>query len=214
MKIFKILNSDQIKFLKEEIDKCTWKNGTNSAEGTAKLIKRNLQIGPSDPKFSNILKTIIQVQEDVTVKAYTYIKELIDPRIAKYSEGDEYDWHVDAALLNSRRTDLSFTIFLNDYSEYEGGQLKILNNSQEFTINGNAGQMVVYPSGLMHKVNKVELGQRLVIVGWINSHVKIEEHRSRLFEISTEISNLRQQHGIISENLNKIYFQLIRDYCN
>jgi PKHD-type hydroxylase len=214
MKIFKILNSDQITFLKDEIEKCTWKNGTSSAEGTAKLIKRNLQISSSDPKFSNILKTIIQVQEDVTVKTYTYIKELIDPRIAKYSEGDEYDWHVDTALLNSRRTDLSFTIFLNDYSEYEGGQLKILNNSQEFIINGNAGQMVVYPSGLMHKVNKVELGQRLVIVGWINSHVKIEEHRLRLFEISTEISNLRQQHGIISENLNKIYFQLIRDYCN
>ena len=165
MKIFTVLDSIQISELKKEISQCSWKDGKLSAEGGAKSIKRNSEINSADPNFKNILKKIINVLEKSNVKAYTYMRDLINPMVSKYSNGDFYDWHVDVALLANRRTDLSFTLFLNDYSDYSGGELEIEVNNQKYQIKGKAGDIIIYPSGLKHRVNNITNGERLVIVG-------------------------------------------------
>lgn len=215
MKIFKVFDEQQVKNIRDLINSCNWTNGKNSANGDAKNKKSNFQIGGADPNFQPILQQIIKAHQDASVEAYTFRREIIDPRVSKYSASDFYDWHVDVALLANRRTDLSFTIFLSNHDEYEGGDLQINDGNMNYTIKGKSGEMIVYPSGLLHKVNKITKGERLVIVGWLNSHIKIEEYRKRLLEFQLELDRLKQILPINElENLTKLYYQLVRDYSS
>src|SRR5438045_241269 len=52
-------------------------------------------------------------------------KELTPIMISRYYPGKEYGSHVDDALMQGMRTDLSFTVFLTDPAAYKGGELII-----------------------------------------------------------------------------------------
>ena len=214
MKIFNILNTREIEFLKSQLKECSWSDGSSSAEGNAKKIKKNKEIRSNDPNFQIFINSLMTVFNNSNIKSYTFIKELINPMVSKYSIGDGYDWHVDVALLAGRRTDLSFTLFLSDYAEYDGGELEIEVNSKKIKIKPKSGDIVIYPSGLLHKVHEVTKGERIVIIGWLTSHVKIEEHRQRLYELAIELTKLREVFKINSPELDRLYYQLIRDYSN
>ena len=213
MKIFSALNAEDVSKIKKLIESGTWKNGKDSAIGSAKLIKKNKQITANDKIFTQIMPFINKIHNDHTIKSYTFLKELIDPRVSLYDLNDHYDWHIDVALLADRRTDLSYTIFLSDKNEYEGGELAFKTGNQIFTVKGASGQIVIYPSGLLHKVNEVTSGKRLVIVGWINSHIKTEENRERLFEFAFEKTRLEKLLGEEElKKLTQIYHCLVRDF--
>ena len=49
----------------------------------------------------------------------------------KSSKGMKYGRHIDNAFMSSGRADLSFTIFLSEKSQYEGGELLIENLTLE-----------------------------------------------------------------------------------
>ena len=69
------------------------------------------------------------------------------------------------------RTDLSYTLFLSDPEDYEGGELVIdLPGSQQAT-KLKAGDAVLYPSTSLHAASPVTDGKRIVCVGWIESLV-------------------------------------------
>ena len=214
MKIFNVLSDKDIKSIKDAISQTNWVDGKLSAVGAAKEKKDNLQISADNDIFKQHIQPILnRVHKDPVITPYTFINELIDPRLAMYRKMGKYDWHVDVSILAFKRTDLSWTICLNDSDEYEGGELEIKSDAQSTKIKLKAGQMVVYPSGLLHKVNEVTSGERLVIVGWINSHVKLHEHRERLYNFFLELNNFRNEYGPEkTDNLNQIYHQLVRDY--
>ena len=62
-------------------------------------------------------------------------------------------------------------------------------------VKGNAGQVVVYPTGLLHRVTPVTSGRRVCFIGWIKSNVPAQEDRDALFTLATEISRLKEAHG-------------------
>ena len=213
MKIFSVFNAQEVLEIKKIIELGIWKNGKDSALGAAKYIKENKQISAGDPIFSQIMPFLQKAHSDKTVRTYTFLKELIDPRISLYELNDHYDWHIDVSLLANRRTDLSYTIFLSDKDDYEGGELTFKSSNHIYTVKGSAGSMVVYPSGLLHKVSEVTSGKRLVIVGWINSNVKLEEHRERLFDLAVENTRIGKIIGDDEmKKLNQLYHCLIRDF--
>jgi PKHD-type hydroxylase len=215
MKIFSVLNIEEVDKIKKIIKSGVWKNGKDSADGAAKLIKENKQITADDKIFDEIKLYLSKVHNEPAIKSYTYLKELIDPRVSLYEVNDHYDWHIDVALLGNKRTDLSYTIFLSDKDEYEGGELVFKIGNQIFTVKGASGQIVIYPSGLLHKVNQIKSGKRLVLIGWINSHIKIEEYRERLFQLAFEKSRLEKLLGNDEiKALTQIYESLIRDFSN
>ena len=81
------------------------------------------------------------------------------------------------------------------------------------TFKGKAGQVVIYPSGLMHRVSPVTSGERVVLVGWINSHVKEEQHRLRLYKFRKLILDLAPSVSDDKlEELTALYYQMVRDY--
>src|SRR5690606_18221650 len=75
----------------------------------------------------------------------------------RYEPGMFYKDHMDAALTgNARgqplRTDLSFTVFLSDPEEYEGGEFVIRTGFGNLTVKEPAGNAICYPSNMLHRV--------------------------------------------------------------
>jgi PKHD-type hydroxylase len=131
------------------------------------------------------------------------IKAAAQPRrfspllISKTGVGGHYGAHVDNAVMGKGaarlRTDLSFTLFLSPPSEYDGGELMIHNAGMAQELKGEAGHLVLYPSGSIHEVKPVTRGTRIVSVGWIESLLADAGQRELLFDLENLRTALRQQ---------------------
>lgn len=102
-------------------------------------------------------------------------------QIAKYKEGQFYNTHIDCfvktneiiatgpesgivvPLLSQRK--ISASLLLNDESEYEGGDLIILDETIKVK---KQGTIIVFPSFMAHSVTPVIRGVRYSAVCWMN----------------------------------------------
>jgi PKHD-type hydroxylase len=118
-------------------------------------------------------------------------KALVGLLVSRYGPGMEYGTHVDNAMMNGIRTDLSFTVFLARPEAYDGGELVIEANDGEQPVKLAAGSAVVYPSTSLHRVEQVTRGERLVVVGWVRSLVRRADQREILFDLDQMIASQR-----------------------
>lgn len=114
---------------------------------------------------------------------------------SRYGDGMEYGTHVDASRVGGARADVSFTLFLNDPIDYDGGELAIENAQGEQLIKLPPGEMVTYPSIVPHRVTPVTRGVRLCAVGWVRSLVRDPAAREILYDLETARNALYQKEG-------------------
>lgn len=107
-------------------------------------------------------------------------------QFTKYNKGQFYDWHCDSwetpynspeeLYKHNKIRKLSASISLSDPKEYEGGDLKfrLPYGSKTNTIVCEEikpkGSIVVFPSFLYHKVERVKKGNRYSLVIWNLGH--------------------------------------------
>ncbi|MDT8429700.1 MAG: Fe2+-dependent dioxygenase [Pseudomonadales bacterium] len=118
-------------------------------------------------------------------------KTLIRLLLSRYEPGMHYDNHIDDALLDKQRADLSFTLFLSDPGSYEGGELVIDEPAAERSFKLEAGSLLLYPSTTLHRVEPVRSGRRLVLVGWLRSFIRQAQQRELLFDLDRSIAGIR-----------------------
>lgn len=90
-----------------------------------------------------------------------------DLQLAKYGEGNFFDWHMDFGAGGISNRKLSITVQLCDESEYEGGDLQFMINQNTVTASKVKGTAIIFPSFGLHRVMPVTKGTRMSIVGWI-----------------------------------------------
>ena len=146
------------------------------------------------------------------IKAHPFIAKKIlpvsFPRIFAnyYAGGHKYDWHVDSALMNGKRTDFSFTISLKDPDTYEGGTLEMrMEDGDIKSFRLPEGHMVIYPTGQLHRVTEVTSGFRLSVVGWMESAFRDEEDRSLHAELLDLMGYFKEKYELDWEERNKFY---------
>jgi PKHD-type hydroxylase len=66
-------------------------------------------------------------------------------QLAKYVEGDFFDWHLDFGVGGFSSRKLSMTIQLSDPDEYEGGDLQFMVNQNIVTAPREKGTIVIFP---------------------------------------------------------------------
>ena len=96
------------------------------------------------------------------------------------------------------RSDLSCTVFVNDPSTYEGGELSIEIGNLAIPFKGAAGEAIVYPSTTLHEVVPVRSGQRLVSITFIESYIADEHQRTQVYELN-EIAALEGTHDEVGK---------------
>ncbi|WP_269623237.1 Fe2+-dependent dioxygenase [Prochlorococcus marinus] len=165
-----------------EINPTSWESGKNTAGSLAAKQKNNLQLSKkSEIAISNSNLIVEEITSDQLIKSFALPRKVHSVMFTKTCKGQGYGSHIDNAYMSTGRSDLSFTLFLNDPNEYEGGELSIQSLQDEKTIKLPKGHIVIYPSTTLHSVNKVTAGERIVCVGWIQSYVVNNEDRNLLF---------------------------------
>lgn len=108
----------------------------------------------------------------------------------RYSSGHYYGWHRDDCLgtklsypstgFENKLPDrgnlsneevcrkLSFSLLLNDPSEYEGGQFQMISYTNKmYEVPQEKGLLVIFDSTTLHRVRSVKKGTRKSLVGWV-----------------------------------------------
>jgi len=200
--IHTLLESSQCKRLVERLssDKISWEEGKKTAGSHAAKVKKNLQLNKESKIALESSKKVIElITGDQLLKSFCLPRSVHGLTFSRTSTGDGYGAHVDNAYMSSGRSDLSFTLFLTDPNQYEGGELCIQTLQGDKEIKLNQGQIVIYPSTSIHSVKRVTKGERLVCIGWIQSYITSNEDRNILFGLNAGALGLLAKHGQSAE---------------
>lgn len=211
-----MLDQHQAAALREAAAGLDFADGRVTAGRYARDVKRNEQAEAS-PECEAIIKTVEQaLWKNRLFKTAARPRQLVRMLVSRYTPGMEYGLHVDDALMDGRRTDLSFTLFLSPSDSYTGGGLVIEDALEARTIRLGAGEMVLYPSNTLHRVDPVTEGERLAIVGWVTSWVRDPQRREILFDLEMTASELFASDGKTPavDRLNKARTNLLRMWAD
>jgi len=210
-----LLNAEEINLIKQELSEeiLGWEDGKYTAGSHASKVKNNLQLNRKS-EISEKLSLLIKkkILNDDLIKSFSLPKHIHGIMFTKSLKGMSYGRHIDNAYMSSGRADLSFTIFLSEKSQYEGGELLIENMTSESKFKLNRGEIIIYPSTYLHSVAEVLNGERIVCVGWIESYVKSIEEREYLFDLDAAARSLLAKYGRSDEVdlIFKSYSNLLR----
>jgi PKHD-type hydroxylase len=192
----------------------SFESGSASAGWQARAVKHNEQA--TGAMASAVGEMVVNcLLAHPVFQAAAQPKQIIRTMVSRYQEGMHYGTHVDDALMAGLRTDLSFTLFLNDPSTYDGGALVIEASDGDNEIKLGAGSLVLYPAGTLHRVQQVTRGERLAVVGWVRSYIRSAEDREILFDLENTITILRSQKADrnILDHMLKLRANLMRKWA-
>lgn len=221
LKIPSLLSADDLRFVREKLAHAAWQDGRVTAGHQAVQVKQNQQLGLDDPITKELAQLIIErLGQAPLFIASALPKQVLPPRFNRYTGGGTYGNHIDNALFplpnNSGyvRTDLSCTLFLNDPDDYDGGELVITDQANDARIKWAAGDMVVYPSTSLHRVEPVTRGERLASFFWVQSLIRDQEQRGILFTMDQAIQSLTQDQADDQAiaSLTGVYHNLMRSW--
>ena len=192
-----IEKSDALKILQKlKAEKSYWQDGKKTAGSHAAKIKKNLQLDKESKISIEIQDLIInKIISNPLLKSFTLPSQIHGVMFSKSIAGNGYGTHIDNPYMPSGRSDLSFTLFLNEPKDYQGGDLCIQTINKTEYIKLSAGEIIIYPSTQLHSVAEVTGGERYVCVGWIQSYIQSNEERNFLFGLDAGAKGLLAKHG-------------------
>lgn len=173
-------------------------------------VKQNLQLHDEAAynRSSQILTQALYAQEDF--QNFAFPVAMLPPLMARYTSEMRYGAHADAAFLQlgaiGLRSDLSCTIFLSEPASYEGGALVIQLGTRTVSFKGAPGTAIVYPSDMLHEVERVTSGERLVAITFIQSRIADNFRRQLLYDLN-EVAALE---GLTMKPENFARLQLVQ----
>ena len=211
-----LVTPDELALIKQKIATVPFIEGKATAGELLKSVKYNQQIPWNHPVMKEITDLVMRA-----LGRCDAFMSLAQPRrlaamlVSRYEPGMAYGAHVDAPIMgepNHVRSDVSFTLFLNEPDTYQGGELAFENGSGETAFKLPARSAICYPTGQLHRVRPVEQGERLAVVGWVQSLVREPAIRELLHDLSEARELLVGQEGTgrAVELLTKSYSNLLR----
>lgn len=193
-----------------------YRDGAETAGWHARAVKRNSQAEPAD--IAEAVAIVAAALRAHPVFQSAALPQRLGPILFnRYAPGMDYGPHVDDALMDTPRlrSDVSFTLFLDEPRDYEGGELVIDSAGGEEAVKLAAGTCVVYPATHLHRVAPVVRGTRHAAVGWAQSLVRDAAAREILFDLDTARRAVFEQQGKSEtfDRLAKTYANLLRRWA-
>ena len=209
-----VLSAAELNQIRETLAQAEFVDGKATAGWYAKQVKHNQQLKQgTGQSLESVVKAALNRHPLFQVAVRP--KQVHSLRFSRYQKGMSYGTHADNAMMGSYRSDVSFTLFLSAPTDYDGGELVIEGADDEKAYKLAAGSAIVYPSSTLHRVDEVTNGQRLVVVGWVQSLIRDPAQRELLFDIDTVRRSLFAQHGKTDEFdlLSKSVSNLLRRWA-
>lgn len=191
-----VLSPVEVTRIRESLAHVPFRDGRLTAGAAARSVKANEQADGSDPEVVALARLIrIALERHPTFYALVRPVRWSNLMFSRYGSGHRYGAHTDdASMLDEHgwplRTDLSFTLFLSDPNDYEGGALRFVGDASDRSFRPAAGSAVIYPTGVLHEVTPVTRGVRLACVGWVQSLIRRADQRDVLFDLERVRSTL------------------------
>jgi len=216
---------------RDELDRCRgivaaaqWVDGRVTAGTQSAKAKNNLQLA-EDSEAARAARAIVLAGLERSALFFTAAlpRRVYPPLFNRYGgTANAFGDHVDnavraiAATGERLRTDLSATLFLADPAEYDGGELVVTDTFGTQRVRLPAGDMVLYPSSSVHRVEPVTRGERIASFFWIESMVRETERRRLLFDLDMAILALRESAGDTPQavQLTSCYHNLLRMWAS
>ncbi len=184
------------------------------------LEKGNWQLA-EDSKQARAARTIVMEAIGQSALFFTAAlpKKIFPPLFNRYGgHANRCASHIDNAFRTwaptgtQVRADVACTLFLSDPREYEGGELVIEAEQGAQSFKLKAGDLVLYPPSILHRVEPVTRGTRLGCYFWVESMVPQAEQRRLLYDLDITIYALRGRVGDNAEltRLTGCYHNLLR----
>jgi len=211
-----VLDAHEAAALREAAAALDFQDGRATAGKYASPVKNNEQAAASPARDAITEKVKTTLRQNRLFKAAARPRRFVRLLVSRYTPGMEYGLHVDDAIIEGHRTDLSFTLFLSPSDSYSGGGLVIDDPLEARTVRLEAGEMVLYPSNTLHRVEPVTEGERLAVVGWVTSWVREPQRREILFDLEMTASELFEREGKSPavDRLNKARTNLLRMWAD
>ncbi len=178
----------------------------------ANVAKVNLQADVADPRFTESVRIVANAfARSEPFREFAFPRRVAPPLLCRYEPGMKYGVHADAARIlvdaNNQPSDLSATVFISDPASYQGGELVVHLGTRPVILKGAPGEVVVYPSTMLHEVRPVTSGTRLVSITFIESEIPDEYRRTQLYELNEvaalEAGNMRWENRVRLEGVRQ-----------
>jgi PKHD-type hydroxylase len=193
-----------------EGESAPWVDGRVTAGFQGAPVKNNQQLDEASPMARELGELIVgQLERNPVFISAVLPNRVYPPMFNRYGEGMHFGTHVDGTVRvvprthHKLRTDLSATLFLAPPQAYDGGELIVESDFGDQTAKFDAGDLVVYSSTSRHRVSTVTRGERLASVFWIQSLIRDDLQRERLYELDGTIQRLTKT-GADAESLVRL----------
>jgi PKHD-type hydroxylase len=194
-----ILSGAQVDHFRQRLAEAAWADGRITAGHQSAQVKNNQQLPDSDPvarELGALVRTAVAKNQLFFAAALP--RQIFPPLFNRYRVGNGFGNHVDNAIRYDPdglpvRTDISVTLFLNDPADYEGGELVIEGAAGSQQVKLPAGDLVLYPSTSVHRVEPIRRGERLASFFWLQSLVRDSGQRQLLFDLDVAIQKLNRE---------------------
>ena len=135
--------------------------------------RTNIMFFKDSQALPDVYRSVVNAALSINDRHYKYNISYIEPLQYSVYESDNqgfYDIHCDTIFCrnsNGFSRKISFSILLNDPSEFKGGDLLFHTSNEPFKVNLQKNDMVMFPSFVPHSVTPVTNGVRKTLVGWI-----------------------------------------------
>ena len=220
-----VLDREQVAAMRARLDTTDWVDGRTTVGAQGARVKQNRQLGETSPLAIELGQIVLAaLAHHPLFFAAALPLRTIPPLFNSYAGGEHYGAHVDGAMRRMPgssagpgawvRTDVSSTLFLCDPDEYDGGELIVTDVYGEHEVKLPAGDLILYPSTSIHRVEPVTRGARVCSFFWTQSMVRDDQRRAMLFELDQNIQSLRARLGDCPElvGLTGHYHNLLRQW--
>ncbi len=185
-----VLAAEDALRIRDELSRIEFRDGRETAGWHARTVKQNQQAPGRDPEVKRLRAEVDgAIAHSALFQMAARPRHVMPARFSRYSDAMNYGNHVDDAVMagpdGPMRTDVSFTLFLSNPGDYDGGELVIDTTAGEQHYKLPAGSMVVYPASTLHRVEPVTRGERIGAIGWVQSQVRDPGQREILFDLDT-----------------------------
>jgi len=182
------LGSDALRFLRGLYEECPRADGKETAGSEIGKFKENVELELGE-RAQAVKEAILTACNEAPVLGYAVLPRMVTrPILSLYEPGMHYGSHMDSAIGYDDgrlyRSDISCTVFLDDPSAYDGGELLIESDTSSQRFKLPAGSAVFYSTLYDHEVLEVSRGVRRACVFWIESLVRDPQKRRILFDIA------------------------------
>lgn len=217
-----VLTREQVASLRARLDQSGWVDGRATVGQQGAQVKRNRQLPEAAPLARDLGQVVLAaLAANPLFFAAALPLRIVPPLFNRYGVGEEYGAHVDGAVRQvpgsalPLRTDVSATLFLSAPDDYDGGELVVMDMYGAHEVKLAAGDLVVYPSSSVHKVEPVTRGERICSFFWVQSMVRDDARRAMLLDLDQTIQRLRTRLGDCDDTvaLTSHYHNLLRQWA-